>query len=153
MNRSGLDELKEGSLGFELGSVDALHVEGAGHRAEGRRQRAARGVFKGLPRLEHWLLSDDAGSVDLLDMARAVDDRPMPVQQLDRGIADIRDSNGVEKEPAAHRRIAVLRRIACADLNADAGGFGFRGGFEEIAFRHRRHSSSQALLNRGAIRQ
>ncbi len=86
MNRAGPDQLEERHLGLELGPVAADHLEGSRHRAEGRRERAARGVFEALAGLEDGLLADDAGAVDLLGMARPVDDRPVAIDQLDRRI-------------------------------------------------------------------
>ena len=151
VNRSGLDELKEGSLGFELGSIGALHFERAGHRTKGRRQRAARSVFEGLAWLEDRLFADDARSVDLLGTARAVHDRPMSVEQLDGRIAHIRDPNRVQEEPATGGRVAVFRRKTRTDLNADARGFGFGGRFEEIAFGHVSDSSRQARFDWRAL--
>ena len=52
---AGLQQLEEGDLGLEPGPVGALHIEYAGHRAEGRRQRTARGVLEGLPGLDYGL--------------------------------------------------------------------------------------------------
>ena len=87
MDRAGADQLEERDLGLELRAVAAQHLEGSGHRAEGGRQGTARGVFEALARLEHGLLADDAGAVDLLGMTGAVDDRPVAIDELDRRIA------------------------------------------------------------------
>ena len=136
VNRSGLDELKERGLGFEPGSIGALHFESARHRTEGCRQRTARSVFEGLSWLEDRLLADDPRSMDLLRMTRAVHDGPMSVEQLDGRIPYIRYPNRVQEEPVTGGRVAVFGRKACTDLNADTPGFGFGGRFEEIAFGH-----------------
>lgn len=147
VNRAWLDQLKESDLSFELCSIGTLHVEAPGHRSEGCRQRTARSVFKGLARLEDGLFTDDARSVNLLGMARAVDDRPMSIQQLDSRVSDIHNSNRVQEEPATAWGITVFRRIACADLNADARSFGFGGSFKEIGFGHVWNSSSSERLD------
>jgi len=136
VNRSGLDELEEGGFGFKLGSIRALHLESARHRAEGCWQWTARSIFERLPWLEDRLLSNDPRPVDLFGMARAVHDRPMPVKQLNGRIAYIRDANRVEEEPATGRRAAVFRRITRTDLDPDARGFGFGTRLEEVAFGH-----------------
>lgn len=153
VNRSGLDELEEGGFGFELGSIRALHFESACHRPKGRWQWAARSIFERLSWLEDRLLANDPGPVDLLGMARAVHDRPMPVQQLNGRIAYIRNANRVEEEPAAGGRAAVLRRITRTDLDPNAPGFGFGTRLEEIAFGHARDASRQGPFDGKASRQ
>ena len=122
VDRTGLDQLEDSNLGCELGAVPALHVEGPRHRAERRGQRTSRCVLEGLTRFEGRLFSYDAGTMDFFGMAGAVDDRPMPVQQLDSLLALVRDPDRVEKEPAARGRVAVLGRIARANMNANACG-------------------------------
>ena len=151
MNRAGLDELEECGFRFESGSVSALHFEATGHRTEGGRKRAARGVLERLSGLEDWLLADHSGPVNFFGMTRAVDDRPMPVQQLDGDVAFVRDLNRVEKKPTTARWAAVFRRITCAHANAYAGCFGFGGRFEEIAFGHGPDSSRHQPIDRVAI--
>ena len=153
VNRSGLDELKEGGLSVELGSICALHLELAGHRTKGRRQRAARSVFEGLSWLEHRLFADHPGPVDLLGMARTVHDRPMSIEQLDGRIAYIRNPNRVQEKPATGGRAAVFRRKTRADLYTDSRGFGFGSCFEEIAFRHVLDASRQARFDWRALRR
>ncbi len=153
VNRLGLYQLEEGGFGFELGTISPLHLESTGHRTEGRRQRAARRVFKGLSRLENRLFADDARTVDLLRMTRAVHDRPMPVQQLDGRVTDIRDSNRIEKKPTTSGRIAVFRREARTDLDADTRGFGFGARLEEVGFGHPLDISSPGRFGGSALRR
>jgi len=152
VDRAGADQLEERDLGFEPGPVPAHHLEGPGHRAEGRRQGTARSVLEALTRLEHGLLADDAGTVDLLDVTRAVDDRPVAVDELDSRIGFVGDRNRVEEEPATGRRAAVLGRIACADLDADAAGHRLRARFEEVEIAHIKNSSSESLGTERGLR-
>ena len=148
VNRSRLDELKKRGLRFELCSVGALHVEASSHRAKGRWQRTARGVFEGLAWLERWLFADDTGTMDFFGVASAVDDRPMSIEELDGRLALIGNVDRIEKEPATRLRIAVLRRIVGANSDADAGGCRFGRGFEKIAFRHGQDSSRHLFHDR-----
>ena len=147
VNRSRLDELKEAGLGFELGPIGALHLESPGHGTEGCRKRTTRGVFETLSRLESRLFADDARSVNFLGMARTVYDRPMSIQELNRRIAHIRNSNRVQKKPAAGGRVAVLRREASTDLDADACGFGLGICFEEIDVGHEANISRRGWFD------
>ena len=144
MDRVGLAQLEHADLGVEVGSVASGHLIGACHRAEGRRERAARGVFEGLPGLEHGLFTDDAWAVDCFRMARRVDDRPMPIQQLDRGLAFVRNSNRVEEEPPTRGGRAVFFAIAGADEDSHVLGEGFRAGFEGVVVIHEADLSSRA---------
>lgn len=150
MDRFGLDQLEEGGLGFEQGSVRALHLEIPGHRAKGRRQRTARSVFEALTGLENRLLSNDSRSVDLFRMACAIDDRPMSIQQLDRRISDVGNLNRVKEKPATHRWVAVLRRITRTDSDSDACSLGFGTGCEGIFFGHALELSSLGSDHGGA---
>ena len=143
VDRSGLHQLKEPNFGFEFDSVSPLHVVAAGHGAEGCGERAARGVFEGLPGFEHGLLANDAGAVDFFGVSRGVDDCPMAIQQLDGGISLIRNSNRVEEEPSARGRGAVLFGVAGTDEDAHALGEGFGAGFEGVVLIHAKDLSSR----------
>jgi len=145
MDRARLNQLEDSDFGREMHTVGSLHVEGSRHRPEGRRQGTSRGVFKALSGLECRLLSHHPGAVDFLDMARAVDDGPMPVQQLDGFSTLVRDLDGVEKEPAARWRAAVFRRVARTNDDAHPARLGFRGRFKEIGVTHTFHSSSRGV--------
>ena len=152
MDRSGLYQLEEGDLRFESPAVLSLHLESAGHGPEGRRQGATRCVFEALSGLERRLLADHTGAMHFFGMARSIDNRPMSIDQLDGGFALIRDADCVEEEPAAARRVAVLRRKASTDLHADALGFGFGIRFKEIVIRHSEDSSRQSRLGLRLLR-
>jgi len=153
VNGSGLDQLEETRLRFELCSVSALHVETSRHRSKGCRKRAARGVFEGLSGLEGGLFAHDAGAVDFFGVARAVDDRPMAIEELDGRVALIGNADRVEKEPATGRWIAVLRRIVRANSNADAGRFSLGECFERIVFGHGRDLSRRIFCQRRQVCQ
>ena len=144
VNRSGLHQLEETDFGFEFGPVGALHFVAASHGAEGRRERAAGGVFKSLPGFEHGLFSDDAGAVDFFCMPRRVDDRPMPILQLDGCLAFVRDSNRVEEEPPTRGGCAVFFGMAGANDDSHVLGEGFRAGFEGVVVIHDSNLSSRA---------
>lgn len=149
MNRSGLNQLEEADFRFESPAVLSLHLEGTGHRSEGRWQGASGGVFEALPGLQCRLFADDSGAMHFFGMAGSVHDGPMPVDQLDGSLAFVRNADGVKEEPAAARRVAVLRRKASADLHADALGFGFGIRFKEIVIRHGADPSRQARIALG----
>jgi hypothetical protein len=153
VNGSGLDELEERGLGFELCPVGALHLEASGHRAKGRRQRAARGVFEGLAWRQSRLLADDAGTMNFFGMPGAIDDGPMAIEELDGRLALIGNLDRVEKEPATRLWIAVLGRILGANSNADTGRLGLGRCFKEIAFGHGRNSSRHIFCNRRSLRE
>lgn len=153
MNGSGLDELEEAGLRFELRTVGPLHVETSRHRAKWCWEWTARGVFEGLARGEGRLLADDAGTVDFFGMSCAVNDRPMAIEELDSGVTLIGNADRIEKEPTARWWTAVLRRIVRSNSNADAGGFGFRKSFEKITFGHGRDLSRRLFRERKCVRQ
>src|SRR3954453_19097362 len=73
----------------------------AAHRAERRVERAARRVLEALARTEPGLLADDARAAHLFDPTVRVGNDPMPVQQLNRFAAVVRDADGIEKEVLA----------------------------------------------------
>ena len=146
VNRSGLDELKEAGLRFKLRPVLARHVKAARHRSEGRGQRTTRGVFKRLTGSEGGLFANNSRAMNFLGVTRPIYDRPMSIQKLDGCIANVRNLNRVEEEPATRLRIAVLRRIVRSNPNADSGGFRLGGCFEQIAFGHGWNSSRHSIL-------
>lgn len=153
VDRPGLNEFKKGGFGFELRPVGTLHLEGPRHRTKGGRERAARCVLEGFPGLEDWLFADDAGSVDLLGMTGSVHDRPMSVQQLNGRIAYIRNSDRIQKEPAAGGRIAVFRRETCADLDTNACSFRLGTRLEGFAFGHELDTSRRVRSSGSSHRQ
>ncbi len=74
-------------------------------------------------------------------MTRSIDDRPVTIHELDRGSAGVRDSDRVEKKPAARGRAAVLWAIASTNVDVETIGLGFGVRFEEIFIRHGPDSS------------
>ena len=153
MNRARLHQLEKSHFGFEFRPVGTLHVKNAGHRSEGRREGTAGCVFEGLTRLEDWLLSDDSGTVDLFGMPRAIDDRPMSIQQLNGRVANIRDSNRIQEKPSTGGRVAVLGRMARVNLNTDTGSFRLGRRFEEICIGHIDDASRRAPVDGRARRR
>ena len=141
MDRSRLHELKERDLRLERGPVFSLHVEDACHGSEGSGQGAAGCVLERLAGFEHGLLSDDARPVYLFGMSRAIDDRPMPVQQLDGRFTLVGDADRIEEEPSTGRRITVFRREIGDDVHAHAMGDGSRSRFEDFRVTHGRERS------------
>ena len=141
MDRSRLHELEERDLGLERGAIRALHFEGTRHRSEGCGERTARGVLECLAGLEYGLFSDDPRSVHFLGMSRAVNDRPMPVEELDSGLPFIGDTDRVEEEPAAGRWIAVCSGEISHDIDAHALGDGGRRRLEGFGITHATESS------------
>jgi hypothetical protein len=152
VNRSGLDELKERSLCFEMSSIGALHVEASCHRAKGRWQRTARGVFEGLAWRKGRLFANDPGTMDFFGMAGAVDNGPVAIEELNGRLALVGNLDLIEKEPATGLWIAVFRRIMGANSNADAGRLSLGRCFEKIAFGHGRNSSRHIFLDRRSLR-
>lgn len=143
MNRARLYQLEQRDFGLEAGSVSTLHLEGSRHRAKWRRKRAARGVFKALAGLECGLFADHARAMNFFGMSRPVDDRPVAVDQLDGCFPLVRDTNGVQEKPPTRGGIAVFGGELCANLDADALGFGFGLRFKKIFVRHGADVSSQ----------
>lgn len=148
MDRAGLDQLKERNFRIELGSIAPLHLEDPSHGAEGRGQRTSRRVLEARIGLERRLFSDDAGAMDFLGVAGAVDDRPMSIEELNGRFADVRDSDRVEKEPSTGRWTAVFRRKSSANVDANARGQGIGRGFEEVVICHGPDSSRNASGSR-----
>lgn len=151
VNRSRLDQLEECSLDLEMRAIDPLQFKTARHRPEGRGQRTARGVFKGLTRLESGLFPNDARPVNFFGVSGSIDDRPMPIEKLDGRFSFVRNLNRIEKKPATGGGMAVLWRITSSNTNANAGGFGFGGGFKKIAFGHGRDFSRPVMCKRHGI--
>ena len=69
-------------------------------------------------------------------MSGSVDDRPVPIEELDDLVALVRDADRVEEEPSAGCGRAVLGRVASTHVDADARRFGLGVGLEEIGFAH-----------------
>lgn len=103
------------------------HLVGTIHRAKGRRERAARCVFKALPWRQHRLFAHDAWTADLFHFSYAVSDYPMSAQELNRIAAFVRNGHGVEKEPLALRRARSAWVKLRSDTDADVFGYGFGG--------------------------
>jgi len=141
MDRAWLHELEERDFGLESRAIRTLHFEDTRHRSEGCGEGAAGGVFECLARREDGLLPDDTGSVDFFGMSGAVDDRPMSVEELDRGLPFVGDTDRVEEEPATGRRVAVCRREVGHHIHSHALGHGARSRLEGFGITHRMDSS------------
>jgi len=107
VDRVRLAQLEEANLRLEARSVFATHLVGPRHRAEGRREGAARGVFEGLPGVQDRLLAHHSRAVHLFGLSSGIEDQPVAVGQLDLLIRLVRDRDRVEEEPAALARIGV----------------------------------------------
>src|SRR5690606_14897228 len=86
----------------EDAALDVVHLVRAFHRPDRRRDDGAARVAVRVAGIEHRLLADDAGALDLLDLAVAVGDDPVPTAQLDARRALVRDRDEVGE------RVAVL---------------------------------------------
>src|SRR5690606_28231053 len=75
--------------------------------------------------IEHRLLADDAGALDLLDLAVAVGDDPVPTAQLDARRALVRDRDEVGERVAVLFGRGVLLEVGRLDRHPNA--FGHRG--------------------------
>jgi hypothetical protein len=89
------------------------------HRASGRAQAAAAGVFKRLVWLEHRLLAHHAGAFDFFCHAVGIVDVPTARDELGGDVARVRDCDGVGKAKHAHARCGLLGQILRADGNGE----------------------------------
>ena len=101
MNGDRLRQLKETDFGLESRSIFPLHSIAPRHAAKGRRQWAARGVFKSSAGLDQRLLSNNAWALDLFGMTGSVHDVPMAIGELNRLTAFIGDSYRIQEKPMA----------------------------------------------------
>src|SRR5215471_13012495 len=93
MDGARLAQLEARDLGLEARPAGRHHLIRALHRAEGRVERTPGRVLEALARLEHGLLTDDAGASHLLDASGGVADQPVPRDQLAGLAAFVRDAD------------------------------------------------------------
>jgi hypothetical protein len=150
VNRPRLDQLEEPDLRLKGRAVRALHVKDSRHRAKGSRQRTPGSVFESLACFEQRLFPDDTRSVNFLNVSRSIDDGPVAVQQLNRHLPFVGNTNGVEEEPATGIRIAVFIGIAGTNTDSNTAGLGLRRGLKKIFITHAAQSSSHDREGRHA---
>src|SRR5262249_36884544 len=91
-----------------------VHLVGAFHRAERRREHGAAGVAMHLAARERRLLPDHARGLHLLDVSVAIGDDPVPAAELGARGALVRDRDRVGEGEAAlvgGRAIGQVRRL------------------------------------------
>src|SRR5262249_14175172 len=83
LHHAGLAQAEARDRGTEHAAGGPVHLVGAFHRADRSAQNGAARVLMRLTALEDGLLADDAGTLDLFDLAVAVGDDPVTPPQLD----------------------------------------------------------------------
>ena len=88
------------------------------HRARGRAQARAAGVFEALAGFKRWLLAHHARAFDFFRHTVGVVDVPSAREELRCDVACIGDRDGVSKAKHAHAGRGLLWQILRADLNS-----------------------------------
>lgn len=91
-------EVKPLDPGVEFRAVVATHFVFPFHRAPRRFQSRETGILERFARFQPGRLTDHTGSAHFLAPAGAVDDQPVPADQLRRLIARVRDDDVVAKQ-------------------------------------------------------
>jgi hypothetical protein len=97
-----------------------MHLVGAAHLAARRLQNTAARVFEMVAGSQERLLTDDARTAHLFDLAVRVGDDPVPRSELRAFDALVRDANRICKYIAMGTRRGLLRHVHGANRYADA---------------------------------
>ena len=106
---------EHGDIGIEGCAVIGQALVLPMHRAGGRTQAAATGVFEALARLQNRLLADHARAFDLLCDAIGIVDVPAARDQLCGDVAAIGDGDGVGKAKHTHAGCRLLGQVLRAN--------------------------------------
>ena len=89
------------------------------HRAGGRAQAAAAGVFEALARRQRRLFADHARALDFFRDAVGIVDVPAAGDELRGDIAGVCDRHRVGKAKHPHAGRRLLRQVLRTDLNSE----------------------------------
>src|SRR5262245_44862166 len=110
--------------GAKHAPVGLVHLVGTFHGSDRRRQHRAARVAMDLSRYERRLLADDTGALDLVHLAVAVGDDPVPPAELHDHRSLVLDGHGVRECERALLGGRAILEVACLDGHPDS----LRGG-------------------------
>lgn len=112
-------EHKHRNIRIESSAVISYALVLPMHRARGRAQTSAAGVFKAFAGLKRGLLADHTGAFDFFCHAIGIVDIPAARDELRRDVTRIRDRHRVGKAKHAHAGRGLRRQVLRADLNSE----------------------------------
>lgn len=108
-------EYEHGDISIEGCAIIGHAMVLAMHRACGRAQAAAAGVFEAFARFERRLLAHHAIAFDFFRHTVGIVDIPCARDDLGGDVARIRDRHGISKAKHAHTRRRLRRQVLRAD--------------------------------------
>ena len=112
-------EHKHRNVGVECRAIVSHALVLPMHRARGRAQARAAGVFKALPGCKRRLLAHHARAFDLFRHAIGIVDVPSARDELRSDVAGVRDRYGVGKAKHTHAGRGLLGQILRADCDCE----------------------------------